>query len=145
MPQTQDLDALKAPVWALDHTTTRDENVLESRFRQKHYTQLEQQAPSAPVCSQSSSVLCPQLLNKPRNKGSTADNESREDGEQPKAGPCSSAVALKVLTLHCSPDPLRSFSPIPLKRSTKWAGAKPSQTHHSSTPGSSRPPCSLQE
>lgn len=59
MPQTQDLDALKAPVWALDHTTTRSENVLEPRFHQKHYTQLEQQAPSAPLLSEQLGPLPP--------------------------------------------------------------------------------------
>lgn len=44
-----------------------------------------------------------------------------------------------------APDPPRSFSPIPLKRPTKWEGARPGRTHHSSTPASSRPPCSLQK
>lgn len=73
-PQTQDLDALKAPVWALETTLPpHSENVLVPRFHQE--------APSAPERCQSSAVLCPQLLNNPGNKGSTADTKSKEDGE----------------------------------------------------------------
>ena len=57
-------------MWASgDSTTTHSETVLVPRFHQKHYIQLEEETPSVPVCSQSSSVLCAHLLNKPRNKG----------------------------------------------------------------------------
>lgn len=39
------------------------------------------------LCSQSSSVLCPQLLNKPRNKGSTADKKAEKMENSRRPGP----------------------------------------------------------
>lgn len=133
-------------MWASgDRTTTHLENVLVPRFRKKHYIQREEEAPSVPVLSEQLGPLHP-LAQQTKEQRHTAGTKSRENGElTQRPGPAAQWGALKVLPLHCSPDPLRPFSPIPLKRSTKWIGAKPSRTHHSSTPGFSRPPSSLQK
>ena len=66
------------------------------------------------------------LAQQTKEQRHTAGTKSRENGELTRRpGPAAQWGALKVLPLHCSPDPLRPFSPIPLKRSTKWVGAKP--------------------
>lgn len=71
------------------------------------------------------------LAQQTKEQRHTSGTKSRENGElTQRPGPAAQWGALKVLPLHCSPDPLRPFSPIPLKRSTKWVGAKPSQAGH---------------